>query len=372
MAGFILISCLIYFNRKDKAKFNNTLVMFCSYFVFIFIIQSQLFGETNTKAFVFLLGSAIILPFFLLSITKQNFIQAFIDIIFFFSITSLAFWILSNIFPSFYEFTSNIPIKYKTDLIEGNNKMFIIYAFENSRVYNIIRNPGPTWEPGGWAVFLTIAMIFNLLINKRLINIKNLLFIINILSTFSTTAYIALAVIILHFLLFSTGLNFLIKVLAIPLFIYISLNIFKNAEFMQKKIDYTIQSGKEKNITEERSGRFFGLRKAIVSFSRHPFSGRGIVNITEAGEGEDEGTGYGILDLGTRFGVIAIVFYIYFLFKSLSLLNKSSGIQNKAFTLTMFIIVILHVLSQTVYSTPLLMMLLFVSVAKVVPSFNKG
>jgi hypothetical protein len=367
---FIIIVTILFIIEKYSDKFNNNMKLFLVYFVFLYISQSFMFEKTNNLAFLFVLARSILLPFFLLSITKRSFISVYINIIVFFSITSLLFWVLSNLYPNFYEFTGTIPQNYSTDLLPDNNKMFIIYTYERVTTYGIIRNPGPTWEPGGWAVFLTLALILNMMRSKRLFTVKNVLFIANIITTFSTTGYLGLALIFMYFLMYSKTINPLLKVIAVPIFLILFLNFYRSSEFMSQKIQNNIENAKTRNITETRSGRFFTLRKAALTFARYPISGRGLISATYSEEGEDEGTGYGIVDLGTRFGIPGLILYLIILFRSISLLNKSSGVQNRIFTFTAYIVLLLHSFSQTVYFTPILLMIFFIYPSNIVPLIN--
>jgi len=367
---FILIAASLFFREKYSDKFNNNMKLFLVYFVFLYFSQSLMFEKTNNMAFVFILARSILLPFFLLSITKDRFISVYINIIVFFSITSLLFWVFSNLYPNFYEFTGTIPQDYHTDLLPENNKMFIIYTYERVTVYGILRNPGPTWEPGGWAVFLTLALLLNMMKSKHLFSFKNILIIANIITTFSTTGYLGLALIFMYFLMYSKTINPLLKVISIPIFLILFLNFYESSEFMNQKIQTSIEDAKNRNITETRSGRFFTFRKALITYARYPISGKGLVSATTAEEGEDEGSGYGIIDIGARFGIPALIMYLIILFRSIRMLNINSGKQNKAFTIIFFMVLVLHLLSQTVYATPILLMIFFIYPSKMVPLIN--
>ena len=68
------------------------------------------------------------------------------------------------------------------------------------------RNCGFTWEPGGFACFLILAIIINLASNKFKIRNKSLMILIlSLITTFSTTGYMAFAFIMIWYL-FNTEL----------------------------------------------------------------------------------------------------------------------------------------------------------------------
>ncbi len=371
VALFFIILFIVYLNDINRSRINNNVLVFFLYLFAIFLAQSIYFGEANFSAFVFLLATNIFLPIFVLSITRKNFIDAYINIIFFFSITSIIFWSLSNLSPTFYAFTETIPIKFNTDLNPENLKMFIIYTYEKATVYNIIRNPGPTWEPGGWAVFLTIALMFSLLKSKQFFTIKNIFIIINLITTFSTTAYIATSILILYFIFTSERVNMFIKVIAFPTFLFLFSLIFNNAEFMKEKIENSYLDAQDKNITEVTSGRFFSIRKAVNSISRYPIIGRGLVSATSAKSGEDESSGYGIIDIGVRFGILGLLLYLIILFRSIKILCNSSGLYNQYFVMIFYLVILIHFISQTVYSSIIPLMIFFVGPANILPNIFK-
>ena len=365
---FISIVAIVYFNSKRRLIFNKNLQLITVFFIAIFIIQSLFFGKINFQAIILTILSYIFLPYFLLSLTQKVFIKTYINIIYFFSITSLLFWFFSNMSPTFNNFISTIPKDYNTDALKDNFKMFIIYSYETAKVYNIIRNPGPTWEPGGWAVYLTIALIFNLLKNKTLINIKNIFFILNLITTFSTTAYLATSILVIFFIFYSKKINLPLKILIVPLFLIFFIFLFTNAEFMQDKIQQHVSEEGSKDIKESRSGRLFSFRKALVIYSKYPITGRGLVSATTAEEGQEEGSGYGIVDIGSRFGLIGLIMYLIYFFKSVKILSENSVLNNKRLTLILFIVLLIHSLSQTVYSSPILLMIFYIYPLRIVPN----
>lgn len=75
---------------------------------------------------------------------------------------------------------------------------FILFTYVKG--IHDFRNSGFSWEPGAFGCFLIIALMFNLFLNKFKLDKKSYLFIIAIITTISTTDYLAL--IILLFLVY--------------------------------------------------------------------------------------------------------------------------------------------------------------------------
>ncbi|WP_286813149.1 MULTISPECIES: hypothetical protein [unclassified Maribacter] len=72
---------------------------------------------------------------------------------------------------------------------------FLIFTYDTIHYY---RNSGFCWEPGAFGSFLTLALMFNFLINDFKLNKEALIITLAILTTVSTTAY--LGAFILYFL----------------------------------------------------------------------------------------------------------------------------------------------------------------------------
>jgi hypothetical protein len=359
---YFLLVTIIYFIRNKTI--NARLFYFVLFFLIIYGIQLFIFGEGKLQPLIFLVLTVLLLPYFLLHITGASFMRYYVNIVFFLAILSLIFWVASNLSPAFYKFTSTIPIKYNTDLIEGNDKMFIIYTYETGSVYNIIRNPGPTWEPGGWAVFIILAVVFNLFLKKTLWSFKNIVFIITTLTTFSTSGYLSLFILLFHFVIFSrTDIG--IKVFISASFLALAIILFNDLEFMNQKINSVIESGQQTHIRSTESGRYLSFRKSLVTMSEYPLTGRGLLAVTGPTEGEAGGQGYGILSIATRFGIIALPVYLIYFFMSLKIINNICSVQNKYFAISAFIAIMINLVAQGVYSSPLFMMIFLIAPLKI-------
>ena len=62
---------------------------------------------------------------------------------------------------------------------------------------SFVRNIGIFWEGGAYQYFLNIALIFSLYVKKNpIVSFPNLIFVISIITTYSTTGYLIMAVIL--------------------------------------------------------------------------------------------------------------------------------------------------------------------------------
>ena len=97
-----------------------------------------------------------------------------------------------------------------------------------------IRNSGPFWEPGAFGGFALIALIFNVIKRRTLGNKKNLVFILAIITTLSTSAVIALFVLIsLYYIQLSRSM---LKFILAPIIVSLAWFSYYELEFLGKKI----------------------------------------------------------------------------------------------------------------------------------------
>lgn len=138
------------------------------------------------------------------------------------------------------------------------------------------------WEPKGFASFIVVAIIFRLFLNKLVLFEKKIIvFILAIISTFSTTGILALFL-ILTFYFVNKNAKILLSIF--PIFIIFSYNIFFNSEILYKKILYEISLENEyKKLLNKKDyksdvyslGRTGSLIVDFNDFMKRPIFGYG-------------------------------------------------------------------------------------------------
>ena len=195
---------------------------------------------------------------------------------------------------------------------------------------NIPRNCGFAWEPGAFSEFLILALIVYLARNN--FNMKSIRFwvlMLALISTFSTTGYLAFIVIFI-WIIFNRKFNE--KIILVPLFLIISIYIL-TLPFITTKIVELARNPQyylEKNISShiygqsQSLGRFQGFIMNIKDFLNHPLIGFG-------GHGELTLSGrlninvFSINGLGiwlSRYGSIGFILLIYLYMKSFNLMSN--------------------------------------------------
>jgi len=198
------ITCLILYVFK-RMPFDFEFILILLIFITVEIVQGFVFGNFSLRGPI---GTSIrlLLAYLIVKMTGYQFIEKYIKIIYVIALISFVFYGLSFI-PGFADyFVTYISPLFRNPLVEDKNRFYeispniIIYTFEKS-LFLSSRNSGAFWEPGGFAIFLNLALLFNLVKTRKLFNLYNIAFIIGIATTLSTGGFIAMFLIIFLFYL---------------------------------------------------------------------------------------------------------------------------------------------------------------------------
>lgn len=170
----------------------------------------------------------------------RKFIHAYVKIIYGLSLISLIIYALfiSNpqIILNFEElFKPFFIVKvehYGQDLSQINP---LFYNFDyNLHLMN--RNNGPFWEPTIFAFNLFLAIFFNFIITKKVINKYSVVFILAYFTTFSTTGILALFLFLFLLFFLNNKINFVARLLILFMFVSSSTYIIVKNSFLLEKI----------------------------------------------------------------------------------------------------------------------------------------
>lgn len=304
-----------------KKKFNYKILWLVLYVFALMLIQSFFWGGKVFTAITYI-TFYIFVPYFFLQKLGYNYNKYIVNIIFIYAIISLIFWTLTNISPRFHESLYGLAEKLGTDPVDMNNPLagrpeqFILYTYEPRGTGPLIRNPGPFHEPGAFAVFLIYGLIFNTIISGSLMNKKNIVMSVALITTFSTAGYLAYFFLI-SFSVWVSKLNGRLKIFIFTLLIAISVIFYRGSDIMGAKIADQYSSQTSVSLNTPTSGRILGARKAIVVLSKYPLWGRGLQASTKASKDSSEGAEYGFMDFAARIGIPGILFFFFFLYKSI-------------------------------------------------------
>ena len=240
-------------------------------------------------------------------------------------------------------------------VFEGGGLNIIIYNFQTAVLLEIVgflRNCGPFWEPGMYAVFLNIALAFNLFIYKSSNKWINRVLLLSLATTFSTGGYVVgLLLIILTVLLKKT--NFVLKVASIAAVVIACFYIIE-FDFIGDKINMQIETA---TIGSDNS-RFGAILTQLKMIDASPIiGGEDISKYIQSGHRQTLASG--ILMPIVQLGIPMGLFYLLSLLAALFFLSKSYH-RKKIIGWLLFIIILALSISQTILMSSFMMILLFV------------
>lgn len=323
--------------------------------IFVILLIQAVIDEGSTFLRPIYLILALLGVYSLAWLTKASFIRAFTNIILFIAGTSMIIYFLSLI-PSVNNYLFNIiapkfpSLNVESAIFEGGGKNIIIYNFYANYVSDAIgfrRNCGPFWEPGMFAVFLNLALFFNLIILKGS-NKANLLLIISLVSTFSAGGYFSLLFILAGYFLLKKKSPYSIFAIFILIFaIYFAMNM----EFIGVKILNQMDNHEIGNDTS----RFGAFYTHIQMIQDNLIIGGGKISDYVH---DSKTLASGLLLPLVNYGMLVGSFMYYCYYKSCK--NITSSVLNVNYAgLFLFIVFLVLSFSQTVLTSTAFMTILF-------------
>jgi hypothetical protein len=276
MSFIVLLACW-FLKARDDTRFNG---YFWTYVIVLTVLQASqtlLYHVFPLKTF---LGEYLRIAFAVLSIRilGKNFFDQFVRFVYVFAVIGLFFYFPCVLVKPLAHFLIDHVAKYTQCPFHRADTGQFYEAPYNLIIFNLgqitfNRNSGFYWEPGTQGGFLCVALFINLFYRKQKLTSKyNLLFIVTILTTLSTTTYLALFFVIVAYLK-----NFIVRRPLISLFLLILVAAggflaFTRLDFLNKKIDEQIEKRGSRKTGESR---FSSLNADLASTQEHPFVGTG-------------------------------------------------------------------------------------------------
>lgn len=341
--------------------------------VFNFHVYTKYCKGINTKPF--LVFSAIMLTIYCIHCVKNGGIIHFdYPIIYDFIVCMMGFHILKDYFVVYYEKVVTdlsiialivwgaavvipgvmVPIMKTISVLPDGyiiNSQFFVVGLSNQFELGIRRNLGFAWEPGRYASFLVLAIFFNFLINKMKVKGNTHLYVLvaALLSTLSTTGYMAFGLLVLFFLYNRGGRT---RAFAIVL-MYLALPSLLSLSFLSEKIhrlmfdielnetihqiEYFTNLHASTDYTPQRG---MGLLLEWQNIIHDPIFGYGSSNLSYVGRylfpGINVVLSNGILQVFAKYGIVVGAFFYFYLFKSSIELGKFWNVSGSFFFLLLF------------------------------------
>jgi hypothetical protein len=304
-AGFICLMIIkhhTYFNIK-RAKYFYFIILF---FIGIFFFQKMVLGFISiTTTIGFLLK--IILGYILIRFVGPRFRIVYFEVIYYLSVISLIGYMWNS-------FGFDIP-----NILNDSKLKSIIFFTQQ---VDGSRNSGMFWEPGAFACYICLGLVLNL---KNLIVLsrnhrKKIVFILlALITTFSTTGYIALFMIITFILFF----KYRREIRFIPMYIilfFMANYIYQTSSFLNEKINHQIEISQSTEIYEFSPDRFRSFIFDLKYISKHPLIGNGLNQKTrykdhEWMQNQVLGHGNGFSNFLACMGTLSLLFLFFLIFK---------------------------------------------------------
>lgn len=337
-------------------------------FFIYFVTISIKFSDFRPTYFVF-----YFLQFFIIYSTvrslKIKLFRVFEDIVFYLTSLGMLLWIIQTVMggDTLYGYFRSVAFIRKYSSVSQDGLNAILYSIQpavNSFIYSNVlpRNSGFAWEPGVFAVFICLALYCNLFINniKGKIGWRFWLFSVALVSTQSTTGYLAYLVIVFFYMY-----NKMSRVILVlfPVILAILVMIF-SLPFMSNKIVRLISETNELDAmvvrTIGRKGepytpqRFSSLLITMIDFKNNPVLGLG--GKVEEGWTMKIGARIspitGIGNLLAQFGLVGCVFFVFSTLASSLFFARYLKMNIR---LLLFIVILFTSISYSLIFFPLIM-----------------
>lgn len=314
-----MIVVALSFNRIKKKDVQFFILSSVIYFIYIlFRFKLNQLPIDYFKSDVFYFFKFVLTSYLFCLILKERALYYLIKVISHLALISIVFYVLQ-----FYQDGAIVKaigkafesITVETFSLRYTN--FLIFTYDTIHYY---RNSGFCWEPGAFGSFLTLALMFNFLINDFKLNKEALIITLAILTTVSTTAY--LGVFLLFFLRYRV-LNRSSKI-AIIIFAVIFALAIPNVPFLgEKVVEIYEQDIRDLKELEQLSVYYEDVERQIplnrfssVIFLYEQFNWKLFLGVSNQ---YDEyyinefnvNISNGIMDFITKFGLVGLMVLLY-------------------------------------------------------------
>lgn len=307
---FLLIIFVIKGHKLDPILYYVLFV-----WITINIVSAYFINASQEFSFITLTGVTlrIIMPYLIIKLIGIKFFEKLVQYVYVLSIIGLVLFSVQIIYPDlFYSLSTKLNFMTQEEQTDVGGWYVFVYMFSG---WASDRNCGFAWEPGAYSCILIFILCYQLVRNKFKLDRYSIIFIISLISTFSTSGFIALFLISISFFLYRK------KILVIPVYmlgmiglIAFSFNFYLTSSFMKEKIDRNIE---EQNLEiESLSG--YGRINRLEEFNRgleqsfHWPLGNGILDSDYRIQkhGNDKGSN-SLSVILTQWGWVGILFLIY-------------------------------------------------------------
>lgn len=218
----IIISCLniaiLLKNRKVKKRKIIYLIMY-AFFIIAFVFLNRIKGKLIINFLLyFLISFSLYCIFFMMNTSNEikEFLLKFKNVILILAYTFMFFYLFSTVLKIIPN-SNMVKVKWGTEIRNIKEYYGIYFEMQNMIVFgkSIYRNSGIFVEGTMNSAIMFIALIIDNLFEERKNKINNIVFLLNIITSFSTTGIIA-TVLFYAVMFINSKKNKRVKVLVLP------------------------------------------------------------------------------------------------------------------------------------------------------------
>jgi len=351
-----IMATILFFYRK--IKFDMTFVYFLVGLMVIFIFQTFKFDffPAFTYAGFYI---RVLLAYFILK-SVVDFSDKFIKIMYYISIISFVFFIPIILIPGFGDFLiSHFTVYSRLDA-------GVMARYNILGVFTIVpghdfRNAGPFWEMGAFAGYLILALVLSYLKEPVLKTKTNIILMIAILTTQSSTAYITF-LIFLTFIFNREIKNIALKSMLAFSMLFVGYFAYTNLDFLGEKIEMQFEEARalvnSPNLEGASTDRFSSMLKDWRDYEGHEIIGRGLhdrTRFTSLYDTEDvkDIRTVGSTDIIVRLGLPIFLWMLFLMYKSFSTYSRYHWGNGDYMGMSILFIIMLLLTSETYFGYPL-------------------
>jgi len=327
--GIFLLTQHIVLRRVFSVKFIALLILWV-----LINVSSILYFDTSfyIERLIINTINLLFLPYLLIVQMRDKFWPYFESIVYLLTLISLPLFFANILFPGFFNSLVSIFSVTTTPSLLVNENYWSALIYVNSTAESgigVTRNCGFMWEPGAFAMIIVWGIIYNWYKNGLKFNRKTLVYIIALLTTFSTAGYLAMLFLFLGFnFRRANPVNFLYAVLTLLVFTFYLYEL----EFLSGKIEGYFSTFSRGSLVYNqdnlivKGNRFQGIEYSVLRTIKYPF-GHGLSSLEEQAGGQT--VLYGTNGLGMlleMWGVLGFIF-LMFLFKNYFRVISNGGIN---------------------------------------------
>lgn len=338
-------------------RLNKYYFFIFSIFAIISLIHVLMFG---TVVIIASLGFLIKLSIAILAVSLiPNFNSQYVRVLYILALIGLAFYIPVQLGIDLPQLLSPLQIPMESEITHIG-----IHNFHNPNEQ--YRNSGMFWEPGAFAGYLVLAILF-LLADKNNKPVKEMTVLtIALLTTQSTTGYLAFFIAFFIYIYRNNLIkNKYLRLLFFPIllvgFSSSSYIFYQTAPFLREKIDHQWESSvyQTGNYRINRIGNFSSDLEDIQKSPLFGWSPRHATRGEQIIELKSQGQGNGLSGFALQFGLVGLSIFFY-----LTYLGFRRHYQSGPFGIIATSVVAILLVGEQFLGFPLFMTLMFIGVAK--------